>query len=319
MQHERPRRCARSSVGQRHGRQFRAFVLPETELGPPPEHHAGDDAASARDRRYRLTGAFGLSHDRQLFFRREAAAGLLLRHPRFTVRCGCQAGFGDAIVSTTLSTSAYRRAGARMKMGAPVDLNLAALEKIAPAPQADRRDPMRGGVMCGRRSAPGHRFDVHRPERLNGDRPLRCAQPGCPGFARRMRLMLHDDCVANDGQPPPERAHIEPMLLAIALPRKTAATPRLDVDRPLRPPSCVLEMFRTHRRSSSARRNPIWTANALPIRCARTARLRSDVSVRVLHFSQFLTGFPAFHAHGSNSPRRLIGYPSTIRVSTSHK
>jgi hypothetical protein len=32
-----------------------------------------------------------------------------------------------------------------MKMGAPVDLNLAALEKIAPAPQADRRDPMRGG------------------------------------------------------------------------------------------------------------------------------------------------------------------------------
>ena len=43
------------------------------------------------------------------------------------------------------STSAYRRAGARMKMGAPVDLNLAALEKIAPAPQADRRDPMRGG------------------------------------------------------------------------------------------------------------------------------------------------------------------------------
>ena len=43
------------------------------------------------------------------------------------------------------------------------------------------------------------------------------------------------------------------------------------------------------------------------------------VSVRVLHFSQLLTGFPAFHAHGSNSPRRLIGYPSTIRVSTSHK
>jgi hypothetical protein len=48
-------------------------------------------------------------------------------------------------------------------------------------------------------------------------------------------------------------------------------------------------------------------------------RRGSDVSVRVLHFSQLLTGFPAFHAHGSNSPRRLIGYPSTIRVSTSHK
>ena len=47
---------------------------------------------------------------------------------------------------------------------------------------------------------------------------------------------------------------------------------------------------------------------------------KSDpVSVRVLHFSQLLTGFAAFHAHGSNSPRRLIGYPSTIRVSTSHK
>ena len=34
----------------------------------------------------------------------------------------------------------------------------------------------------------------------------------------------------------------------------------------------------------------------------------SDVSVRVLHFSQLLTGFPAFQAHGSSSSRRLIGY-----------
>ena len=127
--------------------------------------------------------------------------------------------------------------------------------------------------MRGRRSAPGHRFDVHRPERLNGYRPLRRAQPGFPRFARRRRLMLQDYCFANDGQPPPERAHVESMLPAIALPRKTATTPRLDVDRPPCPPSCVLEMFRTHRRSSNARRNPIWTANAPPIRCARTGRL----------------------------------------------
>jgi hypothetical protein len=63
-----------------------------------------------------------------------------------------------------------------MKMGAPVDLNLGALKKIAPAPQAIRRDVMRGGVRRSRHSAPRQRFDVHRPERLNGDRPLRFAR-----------------------------------------------------------------------------------------------------------------------------------------------
>lgn len=41
------------------------------------------------------------------------------------------------------------------------------------------------------------------------------------------------------------------------------------------------------------------------------------VSVRRLHFAQLLTGFPAFHAHGSNSSRRLMECPSTMRESTS--
>lgn len=41
------------------------------------------------------------------------------------------------------------------------------------------------------------------------------------------------------------------------------------------------------------------------------------VSVRALHFTQLLTGFPAFHAHGSNSSRRLTGCPAIMRESTS--
>jgi hypothetical protein len=63
-----------------------------------------------------------------------------------------------------------------MKTGAPVDLDLAALEKVAPALQADRGDMVRGGVMRSRHSAPRHRLDMHRPERLDGDRTLGLAQ-----------------------------------------------------------------------------------------------------------------------------------------------
>jgi hypothetical protein len=52
------------------------------------------------------------------------------------------------------------------------------------------------------------------------------------------------------------------------------------VDQPPRLPSLVLEMFRSHRRSSNARRNPKWTVNAPPIRCARTGRLRGGFGLR---------------------------------------
>ena len=45
--------------------------------------------------------------------------------------------------------------------------------------------------------------------------------------------------------------------------------------------------------------------------------LGTSVSVRVLHLTQLLTGFAVFQTHGSNSSRRLIGWPSTMRESTS--
>jgi phosphatidylglycerol:prolipoprotein diacylglycerol transferase len=96
-----------------------------------------------------------------------------------TVAPGCShlstmASFSSSVKLRRLGRPSPRWFSRRMKSGAPVDLNLAALEKIAPAPQADRRDAMRGGAMCSGHSAPGHRFNVHRPERLNGASGGRC-------------------------------------------------------------------------------------------------------------------------------------------------
>lgn len=43
----------------------------------------------------------------------------------------------------------------------------------------------------------------------------------------------------------------------------------------------------------------------------------TTVSVRSLHIAQFLTGFPTFHTQGKSSSSRLMGCPSTMRMSTS--
>ena len=160
-----------------------------------------------------------------------------------------------------------------MKPRAPVDLHLAGLQQIAPAAQTVDRDPMRGGVMGGGQSTPIQRFDVHRPERLDRRRALRHAQPGCATPPFRLPLVMQGLGVADRSNPASECARVETMLNAIFCAAKAAPTPRLDVDRPPCPPSLVLKMFRRHRRSSNARRNPKWTANAPPIRCARTGRL----------------------------------------------
>lgn len=64
-------------------------------------------------------------------FERRSHGGLLSQS-------ACQGLSGVIILSSAARTAAYLRAGARMKMGALVDLHLAALKKIAPAPQAIR-------------------------------------------------------------------------------------------------------------------------------------------------------------------------------------
>src|SRR6266567_2511249 len=64
-------------------------------------------------------------------------------------------------------------------------------------------------------------------------------------------------------QPAIECAATETMLTTVFAPAETASPPRLNVYRPRRATRFVLEIFRTHRRSSNAARNPIWNDNAL--------------------------------------------------------
>jgi hypothetical protein len=169
-----------------------------------------------------------------------------------------------------------------MKMGAPVDINLAALKKIAPAPQAIRRDVMRGGAMRSRHSAPRQRFDMHRPERLNGARPPRFAQrSGASATSQTTLLAQKFRCCARGLravdrlQPAVERRFREPMRATIFGLAEAAASPSLDVNRPPLPPGFVLEIFRRHGRNSHVRRNPICRDIALLRKRAEIGRLHA--------------------------------------------
>jgi hypothetical protein len=171
---------------------------------------------------------------------------------------------------------------------------------------------MRGGVMGGGQSAPVQRFDMHRPERLDGRRALRRAQPGGATPPFRVRLVVQGLGVSDRSNPASECARVETVLNAIFGAAKPAPAPRLDVDRQPRLPSRVLEMFRSHRRSSNARRNPKWTANAPPIRCARTGRLHSTKRRRDKSGSP--VAIQALDRHGL-SPCRSVG----SRAAPGHK
>lgn len=55
-----------------------------------------------------------------------------------------------------------------MKVRPPVDFNLVGVDQIAPSPQGVLRYAMCWGIGLHAQTAPLHRFNVHRPERLNG-------------------------------------------------------------------------------------------------------------------------------------------------------
>ena len=222
-------------------------------------------------------------------------------------------------------------------MRSPVDVHLAVVQPVTPFAQRRRRQMQGGGVLPHAHSAPVHRLDVHRPERLGRAiahiRAHAKTKAGAPlpalflslasllttQFRLIFGLLARRFLAGQVARPATERCRRQTMLTAILRPTQPALTPGFDVNQPPGLSRLVLETSQIHRSFSTLRRSPTCRAIALRKARAETERLRSDVSVRVLHFSQLLTGFPAFHAHGSNSPRRLIGYPSTIRVSTSHK
>ena len=88
-----------------------------------------------------------------------------------------------AILSSAASTSAYLRAGTRMKMRPPVDLHLGVLETVPPFAQRVGRKPQAGGVFANTHPGPIHGFHMHRPERLERTR----AGVRAHGIARSLR------------------------------------------------------------------------------------------------------------------------------------
>jgi len=88
-------------------------------------------------------------------------------------------------VSSAASTSAYSRAGARMKVGLPVDRNLAIIEPSAPLAQDRGRHEQRVGLVAHAHPAPVQHLHMHRPKRLDGARAHVCP---CPETRPRRRL-----------------------------------------------------------------------------------------------------------------------------------
>src|SRR5262249_30642578 len=245
----------------------------------------------------------GLEHDRALLRGSEAAATLAPGWGRIDGWRGCQDVFDRPFLSAIASISAYGRADARVKARTPVDLQRMRVQPRAPRAQAVDRDVVCCGIVFGTHATPVQCLDMHPPERLDrlvalvpGHRLSRPLAPLACVLARRFQRL----------QPAVKRALVEPMLAAIFGASDPASTPRFHVSRPPRPSCFVLEVSCPHRRSSHARRNPIWFASA-----------QSNVSVWRLHMPQILTAFADFQFHGSSSSSRLIGCPSTMRWSTS--
>lgn len=152
-----------------------------------------------------------------------------------------------------------------MKVRPPVDLHLARIEKIAPSPQTVRRDAMCRGVPAHAHSAPRHRLDVHRPERLHGLIPFVARQPkmrATSALALQFGLHMQGVRVSQNSEPAHESCSCKPVLCAIAALRQTTSLPGFDMYRPKGTVRFVLEMFRTHRRISTAAENPIWNDSA---------------------------------------------------------
>jgi hypothetical protein len=111
-----------------------------------------------------------------------------------------------------------------MKMRPPVDLHFASVEEIAPSPQAVLRQIGRLGVGCqDTHSAPRHRFDMHRPERLYRLRTRASGRSNAPltttlasFLTQKFGLYLLGFCDAQGFPPTDERRIGEPMLCVVA-------------------------------------------------------------------------------------------------------
>lgn len=215
-------------------------------------------------------------------------------------------------------------------MRAPVDFKLAGIQPVALFAQRVRRQGQCSGMFAYTHSAPVHRVDMHCPERLQTaithTRDDREALPQCHSrfcflsFAAHFRLIFRELACSFLASRASTNARTSPGPSdddGNTPSAKRRCAVRLRCGSTTIHAGFVLEMFWTHRRFSNAAENPKWNDNALSESRAGFGRLRHDVSVRPLHFGQLLTGFSAFHAHGSNSSRRLIGCPSTMRESTS--
>jgi hypothetical protein len=262
------------SIGDSHHCQFCALALADAKLDAPTEDHAGRDIVAPANRRGADARLLSLHHDRKLLRVGEAAPVRPSVARRSSSRRVCQAVFDQLFVSSAASTTAYRRTDTRMKPRTPVDLQGCRIQASAPRAQAVHRDVVCYGVIFGTHAAPVQRLDVHRPERLDRlvalvtrhrlSRPL--APLACFLTRRFQRIQRTEPAV--------ERALGQPMEPAIFGASDTASTPRVQVSCPPRPSCFVLEVSCPHRRSSHARRNPIWFANAPPNRCARPGRLQ---------------------------------------------
>ena len=176
-------------------------------------------------------------------------------------------------------------------MRAPVDLHLAVIEPVAPFAQTRRRKMQRGGILAHAHSAPVHRLHMHRPERLEGTRARVRAHRIAPSltpfallfslltalfpaqFQQVFRMLVGFFLADEMLHPAIERVLRQPVLTAIFRPAQCPSAPRLDVQRPVRAVRVFPGTSMSHRRSSSARRNPISPPVAPPNRCAAPIRL----------------------------------------------
>jgi hypothetical protein len=185
--------------------------------------------------------------------------------------------------------------GGGVKMRAPVDYDLAGVQSVTPFVQRMRRQLHRGGIGAEAHSTPGQRLHVHRPERLRspiahvrGDHEpallllserLFSLVPGA--LAAQFRLIfleLKRSFVAGKPlQRTPQSVLGQTLLLAVFADPEAASAPCLDVQRPPLASRFVLEVFRSHRRISTAAENPKWNDMARGGICAETGRLPLNV------------------------------------------
>lgn len=249
--------------------EFRALLLPNAKLRTPVEQQPGDDPVLEGNGRY--LGA------RLLGFPRDASFSSSLRKRRM----GAAGAAGSPISAAVKLLSgveflALVLTAGRVKMRAPVDCDLAGIQSVTPFAQRMRRQLHRSGVGTDAHSAPIHRLHMHRPERLcravadvrADGKPLLLplSQRFCSLFpallAAQFRLIFREfTCSFFAGkllQPTPKRVLGETLLTTIFADPETAPAPRFDVQRPPLASRFVLEVFRSHRRISTAAENPKW-------------------------------------------------------------